>query len=249
MSGVAEGSAYALARLHARYAQLLPASGWRRLARIEHFSGFVQEALQTVLRPWVLQFDPQLGPHRIEATLRQAYLRRLREVAGWLPRPQRAAVVWIEPLVMLPIVRHRAAAGADYAWLPPPPARASLAADSDGATLLGRWLDHWQALWPDQLAGAERRAMLRLRNHGLAALRELRDDSAAADAEAGERLALELRRIFRRFRCALIAACAYLGLLWLQTARLRGALLRRRIFAPPGWSSRHESAHASSALV
>lgn len=224
------GVDYALTRLQARYAQLLPTRDWQRLQRIENFAAFVQQARETTLRAWVLHFGPQMDVHRIETVLRDTYVQHVAEVAGWLPRAQRAACAWLSELVRLPMLRHLAANDTVYAWLPPPPAHAAMPVSGDGAWLLQRWSQQWRARWPHELAHAERQQLERMAVAWGRARQRLADPSVQSDV--GDELEIRLRRGFRRYRGSLFGACTYLGLLWLQTARLRGALVRRRIGAP-----------------
>ncbi len=234
MSRAVDGTDYAVTRLHARYAQLLSADEWSRLSRIEHFAGFVQQASDTALRTWVEHFDPRIAPHRIETMLRDGFRQHVAEVAAWLPRRERAAVAWINALTALPELRHRAADGIDYDWLPPAATETALGAESDGAGLVQKWLRRWRALWPRNLCRDERRGLSRIADVWAQAARELHTIGCGTDGSLQLPLEIEMRRQFRRRRGSLIGAHCYLGLLWLQVSRLRGALLRRRVFAAQG---------------
>lgn len=215
-----------MTRLHARYSVLLAGSEWQRLQRVEHFASFVQLARDTALRPWVLHFAPGLDVHVLEAALRSGYCRQVHEVAGWMPPSWRAAVRWIERLPGLPMVRHRVADGEAYAWMEPEAdAGWHAAAGSDGVALSRLWQARWQALWPCGPAAPEFEELQRMQRQWQQAAVSL---AGEGDEPLG-RLEIALRRSFRNSRAAASMAFAYLGLLWLEVARLRGALVRRRL--------------------
>ncbi|MGA9333914.1 MAG: hypothetical protein WBV39_06520 [Rudaea sp.] len=225
-----EGSEYALTRLHARYALLMLPDQWSQLERIENFAAFVQQARDTVLRPWLVHFDPHVDAHRIEATLRELFRQRVAQVARWIPRQERAAIQWVEQAILLPVRRHRSSGGEAYPWLAPTPVADEIPVETDGAALVRAWLAGWRRLWPARMENRERRSLERLIAVCQATQRGLRDE-AFRDAGGTVSVELDLRRMFRRADGSLAGASAYLVLLWLQTVRLRGALLRRRLFA------------------
>ena len=231
MRHAADGDAYAQVRLHARYAQLLPSSDWQQLIRVSHFAAFVQQARETPLRGWIEHFDPRVEVHRIEASLRDRYQQENEQVTAWLPEAQRPAIAWLRQLPLLAGIRYRAADGRHYAWLAEADAAAQLAPTADGGALVDAWLQRWRQLWPPRLAREDRGTLQTIERRWAAFQQELREPAGATSIDTPDvQLELHLRRIFRRQRCALLGATAYLGLLWLQTARVRGALLRRRIF-------------------
>jgi hypothetical protein len=221
-----------LTRLHARYAQLLGEGGWLLLDRVGQFAAFVERARDTSLRPWVANFDPHVSAHRIESTLRDLFSQRVLEIAHWMPTSQRAAIAWIGQAPVLPMTRHRSADERPYDWLPVVAAPPLLSGEMDGRALVQRWLNRWRELWGvprrDELDGLERIVAIWQES-----ARMLRDRSHPIVEIAVRRLGRQLRRDFRSRSGALPPACAYIGLLWLQTARLRGALVRRRLFATP----------------
>lgn len=226
-------SGYALTRLRAHYAQLVSPAEWQRLDRALQFAAFLQQARDTSLQPWIAPFDPGIDPHQIEATLRESWLRRAGEVAAWLPAAERPAAAALGRLALLPVFRHRAGGGESYAWLPPRQVEEEQNPVVDGAAMLQQWLARWQAAWPASLDRAGRVTLERWRDDALAPWRERFGKGWPPGEMPAAGLELELRRGFRRQHSPLVCACAYLGLLWLELVRLRGALLKRRLFAPP----------------
>lgn len=235
---------YAGARLQARYGQRPTAALWGQLEAIDNFGRFIQAARDTVLRPWVMNFGVETGPHRIELHLRTRYRTLVFEVAGWQPWPWRDFIRWLSQLPDLPITAHRLAGGEGYGWLEQPAAdspqrRASPIggtreipiSDGDAGGVARRWLEHWRSLRP-----------ARDKRYGLGLTRlehTLAESSRALQAwvEAGEGsgepqrrvLGERLNRIFRRHTRQPAGAAAYLLLALLDMHRLRGGLLRRRL--------------------
>jgi hypothetical protein len=231
MSRLAD-DAYAEARLHARYARLLPASEWQRLLHLDSFAGFLQQARETRLRPWLQHFDPAVDIHVLEGAVNQAFRQHVFETASWVPSPWRAAVRWLDRLLELPLIRHLASGGVAYPWVRSPTPPTTL---GDGPTLIRDWQQQWLSLWPKSRSTAEAGALNRmLRDWQIAAAAD-----AAGSGTASATLEAALRRRFRHHREAAVLAFSFLGLLWLEMARLRGALVRRRLLgvALPGAAS------------
>lgn len=225
--------AYAGARLQARYGLRPAASVWEQLEAIEDFGRYVQAARDTGLRPWVLHFDAAVDPHRIESRLREAFRSQVSEVAAWCPPRWRAFIRWLAWLPDLPFAAYRLEGGEVLPWMNGEPLRALLEdrrPDNDPA---GWWLYRWRQLRP--LRNASRcPGLVRVEGTVADAVRELRDqvDAGRTSGEAPRRaMGEKLARIFRRHTRRPGGAVAYLGLIWLDMRRLRGALLRRRLLA------------------
>jgi len=214
---------YAGARAQARHGQLLPEAQWERLARVPDFALYAQTARETALRPWVATLDAATRPHVLEAALRAQFRAHVRAVAAWVPRAWRPALRWIETLPDLPVASHLLAGEPAYEWMGADPALARVAVRN-----LTAWLAQWRKFWPDDAAA--RAPLERL----VRDVRRVAQDAAREDAAtARARLEPVLRRAFRRHTRAPAGLVAYLALSWLQLARLRGALLRRRFTVAP----------------
>jgi hypothetical protein len=111
------------------------------------------------------------------------------------------------------------AAGCDYlvsAW-------------QQGDPLSLAWLEHWQCQWPASrrfAAGLSYLARL-LRRY----LAEARAGHVTASDLCRQQLVSGLNHAFRRYSFEPAAACAHLGLIALDLAKLRGELLQRALFA------------------
>jgi hypothetical protein len=200
---------FAQARMHARHGQRPDPAQWS--AGLGHF---LESARATGLRRWVADLRPEQEAVELEAALRARYADAAREVGRWVPSPWGA---WIASIGELP------------ALLIDPSA-----ADQEGLAL---WGARWRALRPP------------IRPHhrpGLAAAEALvrRHRAAMASPEvdallARAALARDAARLFRRHAAEPASALCHLVLLALDVERLRGGLVRRRLFpdlpppAPP----------------
>lgn len=235
--------AYAAARMQSRYGQRPAASTWSHLARIGDFAHLLQSVRATALAPWVSGFGADAGVHAIEGGLREEFRAEVAEVARWLPRDWRVATAWfawVPDLGALAYVRRGRSA---HDWMADDPVMrvlgghqradsaglaefaALLDAPADRGTVADLWLEAWHERWPRAVPQRRRAAVDRVRRRvrGLLGL-----DGAAADDRAG--VEHDLRRAFRRHTREPAGAFAYLALLYIQFRRLRGLLLRPRLF-------------------
>ncbi len=99
-------------------------------------------------------------------------------------------------------------------------------------TIAARWYAHWRALWPRRRA-ADNAALVDLAAT-IAAHRERLDRAGLKETSAPYRgdLAHSLTRMFRRHSGAPAAVFCHLALVALDLERLRGDLVRRRLFEP-----------------
>jgi len=242
--------AYVQARLQARHGMRPDERVWRRLESVGDPGAYLQVARNTTLRPWVAGLHAAHGAHDIELALRQQYRRTIDEVAHWMPVEWRSPVIWVRRLPDLPALQYLLTGAATPAWMRDDPELRAFASDtpagrvqalqsSDCAPLLGdwqrgeplyaSWLDHWRALWPQAsrlVVGLEALASLLRRHLGALSLY-----SAAASASLQEALLRELNFAFRRYSFQPAAAFAHLGLVALDTQKLRAQLLQRTLFA------------------
>lgn len=221
------GFAYPGARIQARFGRLVMPAAWDRLQRLDTLGGFLQASRETSLRAWLTQLDAAADAHEIEAQLRATFRRRVAELSAWSPPAWRPAAHWAAVLPDLPAIAALRR-GDRETWL-----QADGAFDDESRQLgaspapAEAWVARWRRLWPP-LAPEERRALEQL-------VTLLRAPAAGAEAGAKTAQALQrpLRRLFRRHTRAPAGLFAWLALCWIELARLRGALLRRRLGLPP----------------
>lgn len=242
---------YAQARLQARHGARLDERDWRVLEGARSLDHYVERSRATSLRHFTDRLDARMSSHAVERTLRAEWRRYVAEVATWAPPAWQPAVAWVAYVPDLPALDRLLAADA-LGWMEDDPILAPLAevepqrriailedsalaplspANATGATLDERWLAHWRALWPQQCA---------LDCQWLGKLAEIVGEHfeqiARADAqETSDRyrqdLARAITRVFRRRSGTPVALFAHLALIALDLERLRGGLVRRRLFA------------------
>lgn len=241
---------YAQTRLQAHHAARPDESAWRRIESIGELATFLQEARAGSLRPWVLGLSADVDAHMLEYTLRQQLRAYIDAVAHWQPARWRAALRWVRVLPDLPLLQHLLIDGPSPDWLRNDP-EFGLALRDDGtirwevlraighAPLLAMWqrgtplaqawIEHWRTLWPDT------EAPVRAALEAVAALiadylRALAVGDMSQGVAAREALARHLHRLFRRHTHQPAAGVSHLGLVALDVQRLRGAVLRRKLF-------------------
>lgn len=244
---------YAQARLQARHGDRLADADWHALEAAQSADHFIERSRATSLRRFTEQVSAGMTSHAIERVLRGAWRTYVNEVAGWLPAAWRPAASWTAPLPDLPAI-DALLKGDTPAWTKQDPALAlfteadparRLAAlrDSPFAPLLpgdgetmplgARWARHWRALWPEQDA-ADARALNAL-GHAVRSHFERLAHAGTQETSAPHRGDLEkiATRLFRRHAASPTAVFSHLVLTALDLERLRGGMVRRRLFGPP----------------
>lgn len=241
---------YVQARLQARHGERLSETGWRTLEATKSLDQFIERSRATGLRRFTSHVNAGMSSHAIERVLRAAWRDYVAEVAGWVEADWQPPLLWLAPVADLPALDAllrgsvpawvgQDAALADFAGddMPPriaalekSPLAALLPGKDRAATLAGRWYAHWRSLWP---RGTQTGALDNL----AAAVRihfELLARAAAKETSAPYQrdLARKLTRLFRRHSASPTAVFAHLALTALDLERLRGNLVRRRLFAP-----------------
>jgi len=242
---------YVQARLHARHGERLQEADWRALEAARSIDQFIERARVSSLRRFTDRLNPRLSVHAIERMLRAAWRGYVGEVALWVPAEWRAAVLWTSCLPELPVIDAlRGGVVPDWARLDvnlaefieagPQPQRASLihlppgplaASDARPASLAARWLEHWHSLWPHRTADESE---LRDLTAAIAAQAERLGRASPLETSAPYRsdLVRGLSRLFRRRGAAPVAVFCHLALVAIDLERLRGGLVRRRLFEP-----------------
>ncbi len=241
---------YAQARLQAHHAARPDEGAWRRIESIGELETFLQDARTGSLRPWVLGLSADVDVHVLEYTLRQQLRAYIDAVARWQPARWRAAVRWARVLPDLPLLQHLLSGEASPDWLRHDPEFGPalredgtirwevlqaigyaplLTAWQHGTPLAQAWVEHWRSLWPD------RPAPVHAALDALAAMladymQVLADGDVAQGTAALDMLALRLHRLFRRNTHQPAAGFSHLALVALDVQRLRGAVLRRKLF-------------------
>jgi hypothetical protein len=242
---------YVQARLQARHGERLQETDWRAIEAARSIDEFIARARVTALRRFTERVNARMSSHAVERMLRDTWRVYVAELASWVPAAWCQAVLWTSLLPELPII-DGALRGEAPEWIEQDPAFAELAkADaqkrnvtpanspldalvaSNGRekTLAARWYTHWRSLWPRRQAA--NRALLDLIATIIAHVERL-DRAGLQEASASYRrdLARKLTRMFRRHGGSPAAMFCHLALVALDLERLRGDLVRRRLFEP-----------------
>lgn len=243
------GYAYAQVRLQARHGDRADETVWRRLQGTGDVANYLLVAEQTVLKPWLAGLHPGSSSHEIESTLRQMFRRHTDEVAHWVPAQWSVAVRWVRRLMDLPILNHLLAGEPVPSWLLEDPdlrqfaiedadLRNAAFLESDCAPLvktwrpempvLHAWIAHWRTLWPDSRSakpGLERLSGLLSRQTDA-----LCHEPAVAMDVLRAAWTQELVMVFRSYSGQPAASFAHLALTAIDMERLRGDLVRRKLF-------------------
>ena len=242
--------AYLQARCQARLSRRLDGD-WERLAAVRDPGAYLAAVLRNPFHATLSALQNLTGIHETEEQLRDSFRRIVNETAVWAPPAWRQAVRWTAVLADLPVFQFLRQDGDAYGWIrndphlqrlvTSPAARQTLSREprplltllqSSPDSLLTLWVRHWRFLWPKPDAGT-RDQLHRLEAVVLKSRRRLLDEhSLRSDGEAAV-LESEFTRILRRRIQTPAAAFAYLGLSWLELARLRAGLLERRLAARP----------------
>ena len=241
---------YVQARLQARHGERLTEEDWHRLEAAHSFEHFLDRAQGTALARFTAPLNATMTSHVVERLLRLAWRSYVAEIASWLDRDWQPAVLWTAHIADLPAIAALLR-GETPAWAKDDaqltiladgevPQRiaaleksplAPLAPESDRPPRLAeRWSAHWQSLWPHS-GTTEARAL-----RGFTTLLETHAAqlalAAPPDTSAPHRLELakSLTRLFRRHAASPVAVFSHLALVALDVERLRGNLIRRRLF-------------------
>ena len=248
------GYALAQVRLQARYGLRPVAPDWAALEATGDLATALGVLADWPAARWVRPLGRRPVPREVERAVRRAWLDQVSETAAWLPRRDRALVMWLGWLPWLPALQKLARGGRAPDWtredplLGPvvacdPERRAAALARTGLAPLAGpiaagedpaaAWLAHWRTLWPD--GGSLRRpldALVRDARGALDRLAELPPGSRSEPVIAGLRRRLAIG--FRRHPLAPAGTVAWLGLRGLELRQLRGALVVRALSVPAG---------------
>jgi hypothetical protein len=240
--------AYLQARLQARYGCLPAEEEWERLSGTRSLSAFLEEARMGALNDWIKGFSSQSDVHDLEAAVRRVYRETVAQVASWVPKPWREAVVWTGWLPLLPLLDHVARGEPMPGWvardhelqtlleehgsLSLPYLRRTGAAvfSSPDRPLAAIWTAQWRCRWPR--CGGEARV-------NMDTLVKLVDDHSAAFLHAPPEgtwvarrgLRGRLRVLFHQRLLQPVNAFIYLALVALDLERLRAGLVTRALFA------------------
>lgn len=239
---------YVQARLQARHGERLAEADWRALEAARSIDQFIERARASSLRRFADRANARMSSHAIERVLRDAWRAYVAEVASWVPAEWRAAVLWTSYLPALPAIdallkdevpdwAKQDPAFAEFiegeprrrtANLTRSPFAPLVAADAREAKLAARWYAHWRSLWP---YSPDDRLLVALAEIIRAHVERL-DRAAPQETSAPYRrdLAQSLTRMFRRRSGSPVAVFGHLGLVALDLERLRGGLVRRRLF-------------------
>jgi len=245
---------YVQARLQARHGERLSEADWRMLEAARSLDHFLERARGTPLRRFTERLNAGVTSHAIERLLRMSWRTYVAEVAGWLDRDWQPAVLWAAHVADLPainaLLRGEAPAWAKQdsalaafaegnplqrsAALENSPLAPLLPAPGRGTSLAHRWAAHWQLLWP-RSGRAETHGL-----HNLIAVVAAHAVQLALAAPPGTspphrlEVAKRLTRLFRQNGASPAAVFSHLALAALDLERLRGNLVRRRLFETTG---------------
>jgi len=242
---------YVQARLQARHGARLREADWRAIEAARSSDQFIERARASSLRRFIQGVDARMSSHAIERILRDTWRAYVAEMASWVPAVWRQAVTWTSFFPELPII-DALLKGEAPAWMQQDPAFAELAqadlqkrnaalansplnalvaSNGRGPMLAARWYARWRSLWPRRRA--DNRALLDLAAAINAHVERL-DRAGLQETSAPYRrdLARRLTRLFRRHSGSPAALFCHLALVALDLERLRGDLIRRRLFEP-----------------
>lgn len=243
--------AYSQARLHARHGDRLDDADWRRITGVGDFLQLLQAARASAMRPWVLPFSESTDMHTMEHWLRRQFREYVDTVSGWQPAPWRDALRWTRRLMDLPALRHLLSGKPAWPWMRADEAIGPFVAqegqaqveamrESDcavlvnafeaGKPLLDGWMEQWRKLWPART----RHVSAPLEDLGLLLRRHVDESTLEMDVRETERgreqLKARLVAGFRRHVRDPAGAYFHLALIAADIAKLRGELVRHRLF-------------------
>ncbi len=221
------------------------------LEAVKSLDHFLDRARLTSLRHFIDRLNAPMSSHAIERALRVEWRDYVAEVAAWAPPTWQPAVIWVAYIPDL-LVLDRLLSGDAPGWTRDDPIFAPFAssepekrvavlddspfaplspANDRGATMSERWLTQWRALWPHRCAvdcrWLDELAKTVADHFGQLARAGVQETSIRYRHD----LARAVTRMFRRRSGTPVALFAHLVLLALDLERLRGGVMRRRLFA------------------
>jgi hypothetical protein len=245
--------AYAQARVQARLADLPAEQEWERLASARTLSAYLEEARSTGFAGWVRAFSGLSQPHDLERGCLTIARESVRITADWAPAGWRPAIEWLVWLPTVSVLEHLARDLPLPEWVAAnDPLRALVtteggldrqavaAAGLSDLLATGRpeqvgaaWAAAWRARWP-HCGGRCRHQMAELVQVVHDHLDAFRRGSSAAAWGARRTLRARLRILLHLRPVQPVVLFAYLGILFIDLERLRGALLSRAVFERSG---------------
>ena len=225
--------AYALTRMHARFAERPSAEARQRLVAVGDFGHFLQAATRAGFGTWLSRLGPASSSHQIELSLRLRYRELLGEVGRWLPARWRRGIDWLKLAPELPALGRLLRGGTAPSWMLQDPLLAALMndqgrldraalvrtlpelADATADTLHRRWLKRTRIELPD------------LGGRLVEQLDALLQSQVEPDPHGDDPLELELT--FRRRPEAMLKILAFTALAQRDLEFLRGQLTRRQL--------------------
>jgi hypothetical protein len=241
---------YTQVRLQARHGMRPDEHVWQIVESKKELENFLQAASKTPLKIWVAGLQAKDSPHVIETALLKRYREYVTDVAQWVPPPWRNAVHWVACLTYLPAFHYLLSGNTAYHWMLEDPqlknftvANPELRLDnfsrSPYAPLLGPWqanqslvngwLVHWQSLWPEQKASqqAPNRELIAVAEAHINLFKQL---APTVTRRQRRQLTVKLTLMFRKYAFEPVAVYIHLLLVALDVERLRGSIMRRRLF-------------------
>jgi hypothetical protein len=211
--------AYAQARIQSRHGQRLGERDWKTLESARSLPSYLERARSTAMAQFLAEIGPESQPHAVERNIRHGAARYAAEVASFAPNRWRPAIAWLGALARLPVLDGLAAGAAPPSWASDDPAL------GDRQEAVGaRWLRQWRRLWPK--GDASSAELSRLVAQSMRAI----EAGGASGGTSREPLRRLLTRTFRSHGASPLAMIAHIGLALLDIERLRGGLIRRRLF-------------------
>lgn len=243
---------YVQARLQARHGERLQEGDWRALEAARSVDQFIERSRATSLRRFTEHLNARMSSHAIERLLRAAWRTYIAEVGAWVAADWRPLVLWVSHLPDLPAIDAlREGEMADWARHDPvfvefvdddsgrrvekleqSPLAPLIAPDAPEQSLGQRWYAHWQSLLPRRRT-ADERPLIELAELVKMHVKQLRGAPPQERSGRYRRdLAQNLTRLFRRHGGSPVAVFCHLALVAIDLERLRGGLVRRRLFDP-----------------
>ncbi len=200
--------AYAQARMQARFGERLTPPEWRAVEGARALARYLEQARATTLRRYLQRVHEAMSVHELEQAMREEAATACSEVAGWCPPAWRESIALLPALLELP-----------------------LRSDGPGGDRAAEAAASWHAAWTAAMPGARIPAKVAaFASEVQAALVRSggADGTTFPPRQALDRL---LSRWFRAAAATPVAILAYLGFVFIDLERLRGGLVRRRLFA------------------